>query len=144
MRITNLFKRKRDIKSTNMIQVNRDSVCMADDCNSHEENMILPENTRLSELLQRLARYVPSMENVIWAVRSDAGMCGYIITDSDASASFELCGMDIPVKEMNINKIMCRYYYPSIFSWTDGQTGNRIEKYPECSTFLEKVKKDNE
>lgn len=39
---------------------------------------------------------------------------------------------------------MCRYYYSSIFSWTDGKTGKHIEKYPECKTFIEKVKKENE
>lgn len=141
----NLFKgkAKKVPASTISIQVNRDSVCMGDDCNSHEVDMVLPENMLLSELLQRLASYVPSMKNVIWAVRSDAGMCGYIITDSHAIASFELCSVDMPVKEINISRIMCRYYYPSIFSWIDGQTGNRVEKYPECRTFLEKVKKDN-
>lgn len=142
--MADLFKRKKETKNNSSIQVNRDSVCMGDDCNSHEVNMALPENMLLSGLLQRLAGYVPSMKNVIWAVQSDAGMCGYIITDSDAAASFELCGTDMPVKEMHISRIMCRYYYPSIFSWTDGQTGNRVEKYPECRTFFEKVKKDNE
>ncbi len=106
--------------------------------------MVLPENMRLSELMQRLADYVPPMKNVIWAIRSNVGICGYIITDSDANASFELYGMDMPVEEMQIREVMCKYYYPSIFSWIDGQTGNRIEKYSECRTFLEKVKKDNE
>lgn len=68
-----MFKRKAKKESTNTIsiQVNRDSVCMGDDCNSHEANIVLPENMLLSELLQRLAGYVPSMKNVIWAVQSD-------------------------------------------------------------------------
>lgn len=127
-----------------MIEVDRDSVCMGDDCLSHRTTMFIPENMRLSELMRRLAQYVPLMRNSIWAVRSDVDVCGYITTDPDGNNSFELCGTDMSVARMEIHKIMCKYYYPSRFSWTDAQTGNRIEKYAECRTFLEKVKKDNE
>lgn len=126
------------------VQVNRDSVCMGDDCVSHKIIMNFPENARLSQLMQELIDYVPSMSDVIWAVRSDVGMCGYIITDRNANASFELCGTDCLISEMKIRKIFCKYYYPSIFSYIEGGTGRKIEKYSECSTFLEKVKKDNE
>ncbi|MCM1090644.1 MAG: hypothetical protein NC092_02965 [Butyrivibrio sp.] len=86
------------------IQVDRDSICMGDDCLSHEVIMTLSEDTHLSELMQMLADYVPTMKNVIWAIRSDIAVCGYIITDSDANASFELCGADIPIKEMEIHE----------------------------------------
>lgn len=137
------IRRKRKPKINMSIQVNRDSVCMGDDCDSHETRMVLPKSMKLSQLLQQLADYVPSMKNVIWAIRADARICGYIITDSDAYASFELCGPDRLVEEMNISSIMCKYYYPSIFFWMDGKTGTQIEKYPECKTFFEKVQKDN-
>ena len=126
------------------IRVNPDSVCMGDDCDSHEEKLYLSADMRLSELMRRLAGYVPPMKNVIWAVRSEAGICGYIITDSDANASFELCGTDRTVEEMRIREIMCKYYHSFSFSWIDGKTGNEVEKYSECRTLLEKVKKDNE
>lgn len=126
------------------VQVNRDSVCLGDDCNSHEVIMIFHENTKLAQLMQELADYVPSMRNVVWAVRSDVGMCGYIVTDGNANASFELCETNRLISEMKIKKIFCKYYYPSVFSCIEGETGRKIEKYSECSTFLEKVKKDNE
>lgn len=126
------------------IQVDRDSVCMGDDCDSHEVIMNFPENAKLSQLMQKLIDYVPSMSNVVWAVRSDVGMCGYIMTDRNRNASFELCGTNHLISEMKIRKIFCKYYYPSIFSYIEGETGRQIEKYSECSTFLERVKKDNE
>ncbi|MCM1542535.1 MAG: hypothetical protein NC121_14920 [Blautia sp.] len=114
-----------------MIQVDRDSVCMGDDCLSHEENMLIPENMRLSELMRRLAKYVPATANRMWVIWSDVGICGYITTDSDANASFALCGMDLFVVNMKIHKIMCKYYDPSLFAWTDAQTGNRVGKYSD-------------
>lgn len=126
------------------MQVDRDSVCMGDDCYSHEIIMNFPENARMSQLMQKLIDYVPSMSNVVWAVQSDVGMCGYIMTDSDTNASFELCGTDCLISEMKIRKIFCKHYYPSFFSYIEEGTGRKIEKYSECSTFLEKVKKDNE
>ena len=125
------------------MHIDRDSVCMGDDCVSHEIIMNFPENARLSQLMQELIDYVPSMSDVVWAVQSDAGMCGYIITDRNTNASFELCGTDRLISEMQIRKVFCKYYYPSLFSYIEGGTGREIEKYSECSTFLEKVKKDN-
>lgn len=133
-----------EIQNSISIEVDRDSVCMGDDCFSHRTNLTLPESTNLLQLLKRLADYVPTMKNVIWAVRSDVGMCGYIITDADSNAAFELCGANMLVTEMNISEVMCKYYYPSVFSYTNGKDGKQIEKHPECRTFLEKVKKDNE
>lgn len=144
MGIADFFQRtKQNVQGNIKICADRDSICMGDDCFSHETDMILPEDILLSQLIQQLADYVPSMTNVIWAIRSDIGVCGYIITDSAADVSFELCFADLPIKEMNIDKVMCKLYHPSYFYRSDKQTGERIEKYPECGTFLEKVKKDN-
>ncbi|MCM1062885.1 MAG: hypothetical protein NC420_00205 [Eubacterium sp.] len=136
---------EKKVKTDNIIiQVDRDSVCMGDDCLSHEENMFIPEDMRLSELMRRLVKYIPATTNRMWVIWSDVDICGYIITDSDANASFAVCGMDLFVGNMKIHKIMCKYYDPSLFSWTDAETRNRVEKYSECGTFLEKVKKDSE
>lgn len=133
-----------DMQNDIEIEVDRDSVCMADDCESHKVMMNFPEHTRLSHLMKELIGYLPSMRDVVWAIRSDIGMCGYIITDKKMNISFELCGSDRLISEMKIRKILCKYYYPSCFSYLDGDTGKRIRKYSECPTLLEKVKKDNE
>ena len=126
------------------MKVNRDSVCMGDDCDDHLKKMNIDENLMLSEFLLMLADYVPHMKNVIWAIRSNIGLCGYIITDNEAMASVKLSETDRALKDTNICEIMCKYYYPSIFSWIDGKSGKRIDKYAECTSFFEKVKKDNE
>lgn len=125
------------------IQVDRDSVCMGDDCEDHREKMKITEDMKVLDLLKKLSIYVPSMSDVIWAIQSNRGICGYIMTDYLYVSSFELAQKNNLIQDMNISEIYCRYYYPSIFDYIDGKTGNKIEKYVECKTFLEKVKKDN-
>lgn len=126
------------------ILVNRDSVCMGDDCENHQIKMLIDENTKLSDFLFALSDYVPHMKNVIWAINSNNGILGYIITDDSCNASFDLCEKDRTIKEFGIQKIMCIYYYPSKFAYIDGKSGKQINKYSKCATFLEKVKRDVE
>lgn len=124
------------------ILVNRDSVCMGDDCKNHQIKMTIDGNTKVSDFLFILSDYVPHMKNVIWAINSNNGILGYIITDDSCSASFDLCEKDRTIKESGIRKIMCIYYYPSKFAYIDGKSGKLINKYSKCATFLEKVKID--
>lgn len=127
-----------------IIQIDRDSVCMGDDCMPHCKEITINRETSIRELLAILADYVPTMENVIWAVQSNKGLCGYIITDQEAKAAFEVYGEDTNVGRREIKNVMCKYYYPSKFFYIDGNSGERVEKYPECATFLEKVRRENE
>lgn len=131
-------------KKDSVIRADRDSVCMGDDCMPHCKELTINSKISIRELLAILADYVPSMKNVIWAVQSNSGLCGYIITDEQANASFEVYGEDTSIRNRGIKEVMCKYYYPSKFSWIDGKSGERVDKYPECETFLEKVKRDNE
>lgn len=127
------------------VEVERDSVCMGDDCQSHKKSIKIKRNTKISEFLAILQEYVPAMKNVIWAIRSSDGIQGYIITDSNIQSKIEVYGSDaLVVKRLSKKEIICKYYYPAKFSWIDGTTGNHIEQYAECDTFLQKVKKDNE
>ena len=120
--------------------LNRDSICMGDDCFDHREQCSLNENMLFSEFLAILADYVPTMHNIVWAVYTGNDISGYIITDSDGSPTFDLCSEDKTIKELHITEANCRHFYQSSFSWTDSD-GKIISKYEECPTLLEKVKK---
>lgn len=132
------------IMKTKKIVINHDSVCMGDDCMSHEKNLSINEDMTMIDLFEYLIEYVPSMNNVIWAVRSDKGVCGYIITDENGKAVIELIDENQFIMNTELHDIMCVYYYPSCFSWIDGETGEHVHKYSESLSFLEKVRKDNE
>ncbi len=129
---------------TKKLIINRDSICMGDDCMSHEKSKTVNQDMTMIDLFEYIIDYVPTMYNVIWAVRSDKGVCGYIITDDHGKASIELVKENQLLINMELNEIMCRYYYPASFTWIDGETGERVHKYSESLSFLEKVKKDNQ
>lgn len=129
---------------TKTIKIDRDSICMGDDCESHEELLTINEEMTMISLFEYLAEYVPTMYNVIWAIRFDNEICGYIINDEKGHSTFEIDYKDQKVIHMKFSEIMCKHYYPSSFSWIDGKTGKRIHKYNENLTFFQKVKKDNE
>ena len=54
----------------NQISVDRESVCMGDDCNApNEKKLDLNEGDLLSDVLGKVAEYLPQMSDVIWAER---------------------------------------------------------------------------
>lgn len=121
--------------------LNRDSVCMGDDCNSHVEMRGFDEEMKLSVLLQKIAdHYLPFMKKVIWAVRIEDKVCGYIVTDEETS-SVELAENDMTVKELEADKIYCVYYYERSFYRFNRITGESVEQFEDCKSFLEKVKR---
>lgn len=126
------------------ILFDRDSICMGDDVNSHQKEMVIDSNILLSDLLKLLIKSVPSMNNIVWSVTSNKGLIGYIITDDNGNPSVEVNGEDKTVGSCNIEKVFCFHFYESNFSWTDGATGEKVVKYPECHSLLEKVKKSLE
>ena len=127
------------------IMVDRSSVCMGDDCMPHKEELQINSRMKMSELLTVLSEYVPTMHEVVWAVCSGDNVCGYIITDKDGNSEVEVNGEDKKaVTLIEKDEVVCVYYYLGRFRWTDGETGELVEKYPECETLLEKVKKNYE
>ncbi len=123
------------------ITVNRDSVCMGDDVESHLKNMDFDGKMLLSELLLILYKeYLPGIVNYVWTVSSGKDIIGFI-TDEGGKLSRELVIPDVPLSDSGIESITFRHYYVSSFRWIDGRTRESVEIYPECATLFQKVKK---
>ena len=132
-----------------VVKFNRDSICMGDDVSSHAVDRELSSNMPLSALLVALSLYVPTMRDVVWAVLATNAnkVLGFIITDEHGEAQIELCVNDAPVSKALISDtghpaIYCRYYHQYSFTWRCGATEEIINKHSECSTLLEKVKRE--
>jgi len=131
------------------IELDRASVCMGDDCNSHKLKRKFDETMSIVDFLLELSDYVPSMHNVVWVVislNSINKVIGYIVTDEEGKVTIELAVSNVCLKDIFSNEadisVFCRYYHQSSFSWINGETNQRIEKYSKCKTLLEKVKMD--
>lgn len=116
----------------NQINAERESVCMGDDCNApNAKELEYSTNELLSDFLDSVAGYVPSMKNVVWSVVCKGRTIAYLIFDVNACCKYELTIPDMRVSELDEKNIYCRYYYKGKPS---------LEKYPQCETLLEKVK----
>lgn len=116
----------------NQIHAERESVCMGDDCNApNAKELEYTTNELLSDLLDSVAQYVPSMKNVVWSVICKGRTIAYLIFDVNACCKYELTISDMRVSELDEKKIYCRYYYKGKLS---------LESYTQYETLLEKVK----
>lgn len=53
-----------------IINFDRESVCITDDCNSHSENKFIRDSMLVSDLLLSLTNYVPIIEDTVWVIVS--------------------------------------------------------------------------
>ena len=127
-----------------LISVDRDSVCMGDDCESHVRSSSWEGTAEISQLLEWLIGYVPRMHDSVWAVCSDRGVLGYLVTDADGNTATEVKGPDRLLVATGVQSVRCRYYHTRSFSRIDGETGEQTEKHVGCNTLLEKVKRELE
>ncbi len=96
----------------------RESVCMSDDCNAPNEKIVqFDDNTTVSEFLEYCAvNYVPKMHNSVWVI-SDIDfrkkyVIGYIVTDAKGNISLFSSNEGKPISDVISNGVFCRYYYP--------------------------------
>lgn len=123
----------------NKIRVDRESVCMGDDCNAPNEELLdLDNKDMFSDVLKKVAFYLPQMSDVIWAVDSGRKVLGYILMDQNRQHHFELCQRDQLFSEMGIRALHCSYFHSHRFM--HNVNGVITEKFPEQKTLLEKVK----
>ncbi|MDO4945191.1 MAG: hypothetical protein Q4E74_08355 [Ruminococcus sp.] len=100
------------------IKLQRESVCMGDDCNAPNEKIVqLDDNTTVSEFLGYCAvNYVPKIHNSVWVI-SDIDfrkkyVIGYIVTDAQGNISVFSSNEDKSVSVVISDGVFCRYYYP--------------------------------
>lgn len=127
------------MRFSNKVHAERDSVCMGDDCNApNAKDLYYASNERLSDFMDSVSRYVPSMRNVVWSIECKDKVIAYLIFDENANCKYELAISDMEVSRLVEKKIYCRYYYErKLF---DYRTNPPVDLYPECKTLLEKVK----
>ncbi len=122
------------------IRVDRDSVCMADDCTAPNEKWLnVEDDDMISDMFQKVALYLPKLRDAIWAVDSGEQVLGYIFIDGDIT-HYEFCQKDCIFSNLKIEALHCSHFYLYSFYYRNGKNGELIEKYPECKTLLEKVK----
>jgi hypothetical protein len=130
-----------------LIELDRDSVCMGDDCMPHKRKTTYSDNSRVSSLLSNLCDYVPRMNNVVWAIVSleaESKVIGYLISDNSGKYQIDM-NMErqlssLFLKSRDTINVSCNYYHNSSFTWINGTDGGIINKYPECATLIKKVK----
>lgn len=123
-----------------LIEFDRESVCMGDDCDSHVVTKQIDDSLLISDLLEELVGYVPSMTNAVWVVYSVGscfdGVMGYIVSTGQKT-EISLNVEDILIKNLFDGKeahIFCRYYYEGRFAWKN--------EYPDGMSLIEKVMRD--
>ena len=122
------------------IHAELDSVCMGDDCTApNAADLSYSDREMLSAFLRRsVASYVPSMKNVVWSVYSGNRLIGYLYSGALSLYHSELAVPNIPVADLPVKEIHCRYYYPMKFK--DFSKKPPVDLYPEAKTLLDKVK----
>ena len=136
-----LFERK-IITETNtvritQINVDRQSVCMGDDVTAPNEKMIdISETDMLSDVVEKVAMYLPKMSNAVWAVDSGKEIIAYIIMDDrNVSVPYELYIKNQVFCQMGIKALHCSYF-PSY-----DEEVPPLEKAKRCmeGRFIEKL-----
>lgn len=121
------------------IKVDRDSVCMGDDCTApNEKRLDVAENALLLDVFWQVAAYLPRMSNAVWAVDTGKKVIGYIIMDTEIH--YELCQENQLFSEMGTESLHCSYFHSGSFIYRNGANGKLVERYPESKSLLEKVK----
>lgn len=122
------------------IHIERESVCMGDDCNApNPAELPYSADEMLSEWLNTVAEYVPTIYNTVWTVQDGRNILGYLIFDEKGRHTCETAVSDIPVTKLKSKHLFCRYFYQNRFLQCD-KNGNTDEKPLNSITLLEQLK----
>ena len=88
----------------------RDSICGVDDVLAPNQKEIVCDNTdRISDLLHRLADFVPDIKDKLWAVYCCDRMIGYIEIGTTGDITYKVCAGDM-VGSLEEKKVFCKLY----------------------------------
>ena len=97
------------------VLVERQSVCIGDDCTAPNGQFIIFESgTSLSTLLLRIGQYVPNYsgrQHTIWGIEYKEKPIAFIECDEHSGYKYMLNIDDILADTLNEEKIYCRYFY---------------------------------
>lgn len=134
-RITGSNPAKSTDRPARILRVERASVSMGDDCMApNAVEFECTEEERLSNFLTRVADSLPAMRNSVWPVYYKKNVVAFISFDENGESSIECTVEDIHVWSIAETTLFCAYYYEGMLR----------DKYPECVTLLEKVKRELE
>lgn len=92
------------------VHARRDSVCMGDDVNApHDEEIAYDPETLLSEFLDEVADYLPSLSNVVWTVRCCKQDIGKLIFDEKCDFTKILSCDNRRFADLGIKEIYCKH-----------------------------------
>lgn len=130
------------------VTVERDSVCMGDDVNAPNTQMLqVSGNMYISQFLKQLAAALPTVvdpEPVVWSVHlgQESGTAiGLIETVYQVRSRVIVFCSDQQMQKSGIGKVYCRYFCKSSLMKPDQNGRLCIPMYPECPTLADKVRK---
>lgn len=135
LRATGFYKESENETGIGTVHVERDSVCMGDDCTApNAVELPFRKDEMLSEFMVTLAESLPRMSNVVWAVYCRDDVIGYVYTNGARQVRTMLRIKDVRTASLGKEMLYCSYYYEMLMA----------DKYPECKNLLEKVRKELE
>lgn len=122
------------------IKVDRQSICMADDVTAPNEDMIaVSEKDLLTDVMEKVAAYLPKMTDTAWAVDSGKEVVAYIIMGKQGKPfQYELCQKNQIFLEMGIQALHCSHFQ------VRGERMEPLEEAKRCmkERFVERLKID--
>lgn len=130
------------------VTVERDSVCMGDDVNAPNTQLLqVSGDMYISQFLKQLANALPTVadpEPIVWSVHlghEKGTAIGLIETVYQVRSKVTVFVSDLNMQNSGIGKVYCRYFCRSSLMKPDQNGRLCIPMYPECPTLAEKVQK---
>lgn len=94
-----------------LIHMERQSVCMGDDCNApNAQDISYRYNETLSSFMLKVMDYVPAMKNVRWILYCGTLYLGYLFSDESGKYQYHI-EEDILLSSLPKKEIFCKYEY---------------------------------
>lgn len=108
-----LFNKKDNANEMSLvIHATRSSVCMGDDCMApNPEDLGYEPGEMMSDLVPRIAKYVPNMKDSWWDIYGGDKLMATIYFDSRGKARYKMQGPDVDLADIPDGEIFCRYNY---------------------------------